>query len=48
LAKKVKPEEFIRELEGCITEDAPFIDPMGLKKIWEPITECGGSKKRIS
>jgi len=48
LTKKVNPEEFIRELEGCITKDAPFIDPIELKKMWEPKTECSDSKKRIS
>lgn len=35
----VSPEEFIQELEGCITEDTPTINPLDLKKIWEPKTE---------
>ncbi|MFH1328846.1 MAG: AbrB/MazE/SpoVT family DNA-binding domain-containing protein [Candidatus Bathyarchaeota archaeon] len=32
----ISPEEFIKELEGCITEDTPTIDPQKLKKMWEP------------
>jgi AbrB family looped-hinge helix DNA binding protein len=30
------PEEFIREMEGCIKEGTPKIDPLRLKKMWEP------------
>ncbi|NLF87260.1 AbrB/MazE/SpoVT family DNA-binding domain-containing protein [Candidatus Bathyarchaeota archaeon] len=37
----VSPEEFIQELEGCIKEGTPAIDPMDLKKIWEPKTKQG-------
>jgi len=32
----VSPEEFIEEMEGCIKEGSPTIDPLELKKIWEP------------
>jgi len=32
----VSPEEFIEEMEGCIREGTPSIDPLKLKKIWEP------------
>jgi AbrB family looped-hinge helix DNA binding protein len=32
----ISPEEFIKELEGCIREGAPTIDPLKLKKMWEP------------
>ena len=32
----ISPEEFIREMEGCIEEGAPTIDPLELKKMWEP------------
>ena len=32
----VSPEEFIKELEDCIKEGTPVIDPLDLKKIWEP------------
>lgn len=30
------PEEFIKEMEGCIKEGAPSINPLELKKMWEP------------
>ena len=30
----IPPEEFIKEMEGCITEGPPTIDPLKLKKIW--------------
>ena len=33
----IKPEEFIKEMEGCIKEGTPAIDPFELKKIWEPM-----------
>ena len=33
----IKPEEFIKEMEGCIKEGTPTIDPLELKKIWEPM-----------
>jgi AbrB family looped-hinge helix DNA binding protein len=32
----VSPEEFIEELEGCIKEGTPAVDPLDLKKMWEP------------
>ncbi|MFA5365741.1 MAG: hypothetical protein WC325_11225 [Candidatus Bathyarchaeia archaeon] len=32
----VSPEEFIQEMEGCIKEGTPTIDPLKLKKMWEP------------
>lgn len=32
----VSPEEFIKEMEGCITEGKPTMDPVELKKMWEP------------
>ncbi len=31
----VSPEEFIKELEGCIKEGTSVIDPLELKKMWE-------------
>ena len=33
----ISPEEFIKEMEGCIKEGTPTIDPLELKKIWESI-----------
>jgi AbrB family looped-hinge helix DNA binding protein len=30
----VTAEEFVRELEGCIKEGAPDLDPLKLKKMW--------------
>ena len=33
----ISPQEFIKELEGCITEGTPTIDPLKLRKIWEEI-----------
>jgi len=32
----ISPEDFIREMEGCIKEGTPAIEPLGLKKMWEP------------
>lgn len=32
----VSPEEFIKELEGCIKEGTPAIDPLDLKNMWQP------------
>jgi len=32
----ISPEEFIQEMEGSIKEGTPTIDPLNLKKIWEP------------
>lgn len=33
----VSPEEFVREMEGCVKEGSPIskINPLELKKIWE-------------
>ncbi len=31
----ISPEEFMKEMEGCITEGKPTIDPLDLKKMWE-------------
>ncbi len=33
----ISPEEFIKEMEGCIKKGAPTIDPLELKKMWEPL-----------
>ncbi|MGA2385797.1 MAG: AbrB/MazE/SpoVT family DNA-binding domain-containing protein [Candidatus Bathyarchaeia archaeon] len=30
------PEDFIREMEGCIKEGTPTLDPLEIKKMWEP------------
>jgi len=37
MTKQVTPEEFIREMEGCVKEGSPIprTDPLELKKIWE-------------
>lgn len=35
----ISPEEFIEEMEGCIKEGTPTIDPLKLKRIWEPATK---------
>jgi hypothetical protein len=35
----ISPEEFIKELEGCITEGTSNMDPLKIKKIWEPTKE---------
>ncbi len=32
----ISAEEFIKEMEGCIKEGTPNMDPLKLKKIWEP------------
>ena len=31
----ISPQEFIKEMEGCIIEGTPVLDPLKLKKIWE-------------
>jgi len=31
----ISPEEFIEEMEGCIREGTPTVDPLKLKEIWE-------------
>jgi len=31
----ISPEEFIKEMEGCIKEGVPEMDPLNLKKMWE-------------
>jgi len=33
----ISPEEFIKEMEGCIKEGTPTIGPLKLKKIWETL-----------
>ena len=30
----VSPDEFIKEMEGCIKEGTPTMDPLELKKMW--------------
>ena len=37
LMKPLAPEEFIREIEGCVKEGSPIpkVDPLDLKRIWE-------------
>ena len=30
----ISPEEFIKEMEGCIKEGTSTIDPLELKKMW--------------
>jgi len=32
----VSAEEFIKEMEGCIKEGHPTIDPLTLKNMWTP------------
>jgi hypothetical protein len=32
----ISAEDFIKEMEGCIKEGAPVMDPLKLKKMWEP------------
>jgi hypothetical protein len=32
----ISPEEFIKEMKGCIKESTPGLDPLNLKKMWEP------------
>ena len=32
----ISAEEFIKEMEGCIKEGTPVMDPLKLKKMWEP------------
>jgi AbrB family looped-hinge helix DNA binding protein len=32
----ISPDEFIQEMEGCIKEGTPTINPLELKKMWEP------------
>jgi AbrB family looped-hinge helix DNA binding protein len=32
----ISTEGFIKEMEGCIKKGSPTIDPLKLKKIWEP------------
>jgi AbrB family looped-hinge helix DNA binding protein len=39
IMKPMTPEEFIKEMEGCIKENSPVpkVNPLRLKKIWERI-----------
>ncbi len=32
----ISPEEFIKEMEGCIKEGTPTMNPLELKEMWEP------------
>jgi len=36
ISASVSPQEFIKEMEGCIKEGSPTMDPMKLKNMWEP------------
>ena len=36
---QISAEEFIKEIEGCIKQGIPNIDPLKLKKMWEPTGE---------
>jgi len=31
----ISPERFIQQMEGCIKEGEPSLDPLKLKEIWE-------------
>jgi AbrB family looped-hinge helix DNA binding protein len=33
----ISPEEFMQEMEGCIKEGKPIINPLELKKMWETL-----------
>lgn len=33
----VSPEEFIQEMEGCIKEGKPNVNPLDLKRMWETL-----------
>mgnify|MGYP001056355836 CR=1 FL=1 len=37
IMRQVTPEEFVREMEGCVKEGSPIprTDPLELKRIWE-------------
>lgn len=39
----ISPEAFINEMEGCIKEGTPTLNPLEIKKIWEP--KAQGPKK---
>jgi AbrB family looped-hinge helix DNA binding protein len=32
----ISPQDFIKEMEGCITKGAPTENPLELKKMWKP------------
>jgi hypothetical protein len=34
--QSISAAEFVKEMEGCIKEGAPDMDPLKLKKMWEP------------
>jgi hypothetical protein len=36
---QISTEDFIQEMEGCIKEVTPTINPLDLKKIWESKTQ---------
>jgi len=44
ISAPVSPDEFIKEMEGCIKEGAPTIDPLELKKMWSQELKRGKSK----
>lgn len=33
----ISPQDFIKEMEGCIKEGVPTIDPLRLKDMWQPM-----------
>ena len=33
---QISAGEFIKEMEGCIKEVAPELEPLKLKRMWEP------------
>lgn len=37
MTKRVSPDEFVREMEGCVKEGSriPKINPLDVKRIWE-------------
>ena len=41
----ISPEEFIKEMEGCIQEGSSKIDPLCLKDMWEPAKKQKVTKK---
>ena len=41
----ISPDEFIAEMEGCIKEGPPTINPLDLKMMWEPLQKQKRTKK---
>lgn len=35
ITRLILPQEFIQEMEGCITEGKPKLEPLSLKKTWK-------------